>query len=179
LYFTCCKIVGVNPGADVETIKTAFRKSAKELHPDVNTSAKAHDYFIILQNAYQYLLDHPYIPPKDPYFNKQANRMSDNFGQSGYVKASFRQTYHIQRYTLREVLKKSFTARLLYVFFHVLFLSIGFFLIIRSAYDVFFISVDKQTDQFSAYISIFFGIFFGIMITSIFLYTGYTFLRDR
>ena len=60
MYFVCCKILGVKPGANLDTIKAAYRKSAKELHPDVNPSEKAQEYFIILKNAYQYLLTHQF-----------------------------------------------------------------------------------------------------------------------
>ena len=74
MYLFCCKILGVKPGADIETIKAAYRKSAKELHPDVSTSEKAHEYFTILQNAYEYLLNHPYIPPKDPAYKREVYR---------------------------------------------------------------------------------------------------------
>jgi curved DNA-binding protein CbpA len=179
LYLTCCKILGIKPGADVETIKAAFRKSAKELHPDVNTSAKAHDYFIILENAYQYLLDHPYILEKDRHFQAGGRNIHFTAGATHFAHNRFKQVYQIQRYTLRDVLKKSLTARIFYVIFHILFLAIGVFLIIRSVFDVIFYSVDKRTDPFSAYISIFIAICFGIMITSSFLYTGYIFIRDR
>jgi hypothetical protein len=178
MYLTCCKIVGVKPGADIEAIKSAYRKSAKELHPDVNSSSKAHDYFIILQNAYQYLLEHPYIPEKSANFSA-TNKKSNFSRRSDFKTASFSQVYHFQRYTLREVLKNSLTARILYIFFHILFLLIGFFMIIRSVYDILFFAVDERTDPVSAYISIFFAILFGIIITSVFLYTGYIFIRER
>jgi curved DNA-binding protein CbpA len=179
LYLTCCKILGIKPGADAETIKAAYRKSAMELHPDHNPSPKAHDYFIILQNAYEYLIEHPYVPLNDKVYSPDNRRRESSFSNSSARPASFRQVYHIQRYTLREVLNKSLMARVLYVGFHILFLIIGFFLIIRSVIDIIFYSVDERTDPFSAYISVGFAIFFGLVISSVFLYTGYSFIKER
>ena len=54
----CYKILGVSPKATIAEIKTAFRKKAKELHPDLskqeNLSTKA---FQKLLKAYQILCD--------------------------------------------------------------------------------------------------------------------------
>jgi hypothetical protein len=179
LYLTCCKILGIKPGADIETIKAAYRKSAKELHPDVNTSVKAHDYFIILQNAYRYLLDHPYTPLKEPSFKTYRQHPSFNKNVPRFTQNSFKQIYHIQRYSLYEVLKKSHTARILYILFHIIFLIIGLFLIIRSVSDVIKFAINKQATTFSADVSVIFAIFLGITITTIFLFTGYSYIRDR
>jgi hypothetical protein len=178
LYLTCCKILGIKPGADVETIKAAYRKSAKELHPDINPSEKAHYYFTILQNAYEYLLDHPEIPEKI----KSKNTTVADFQfktNSGFQTGRVKQMYIIRQYSLREVLKNSLTARILYIFFHIMFLSIGLFLIFRSIYDVVFFAVDERMNYFTAYLSIFVAIILGIMLTGIFIMTGYSYLKYR
>ncbi|MBA7582538.1 Chaperone protein DnaJ [subsurface metagenome] len=171
----------MEPGSDVDEIKSAFRKSAKEVHPDINESDKAHQYFIILQNAYQYLLDHPYSKEDIDYYRKkvvvhtQARKSQDSypFNFKGIKKNL------AERYTLEEVLQKSLIARILYVVFHILFLTIGIFLIVRSISDIFLYEVDERTDFFSAYFVILSAIFFGILITSIFLYSGFNFIRGR
>ncbi len=171
----------MEPGSEINEIKSAYRKSAKELHPDINDSEKAHQYFIILQNAYQYLLDHPYNKDDIETYRKiikdqvqQRSKKFDNSVNFGSTRKNF-----VDRYTLREVLKKSLTARILYVVFHVLFLTIGIFLIIRSIFDILFYEVDYRTNIFAAYFAIIGAFFFGIIITSIFLYTGINFLRRR
>lgn len=181
LYFECCKILGVEPGSDVEQIKSAFRKSAKELHPDLNDSEKAHQYFIILRNAYQYLLNHPYSKEdienyRQIVYEKTRMRASKTTGTVDFrrIRKNF-----VERYTLREVLKKSVTARILYVLFHILFLTIGLFLIVFSFHDIFFQEIDDRTNLFSAYFAILSAIVFGIILTSIFLYSGYNFLKRR
>ncbi|WP_306639637.1 J domain-containing protein [Sanyastnella coralliicola] len=50
-----CSILGVEKTASLEEIKKAYRKKARQLHPDVNKSPDAHDQFILLNEAYEYL----------------------------------------------------------------------------------------------------------------------------
>lgn len=181
MYFVCCKILGVAPGSDIEDIKAAFRKSAKELHPDINESEKAHQYFIVLQNAYQYLLDHPYDKNDIEFYRKtildKAKERSAQFSKSVNIRRIKRS--YAERYTLREVLNESLTARIIYILFHILFLTVGIFLIVQSIIDILFYEVDYRTNIFSAYSAIISAIFFGIIITSIFLYSGVNFIRNR
>jgi len=179
LYLVCCKILGVKPGSDQETIKAAYRKMAKELHPDVNTSDRAHEYFVILQNAYQYLTEHPHSVDEAMMLQKAAmirKRMGENKARGGNFPS---RNYVAERYTLTEVLNNSLTARILYIVFHVLFLCVGLLLIIRSVYDVLFYRFEDRTYIFSAYFAVTFGFIFGIVITAIFLYTGFMFIRNR
>ncbi|HLP51003.1 MAG TPA: J domain-containing protein [Chitinophagales bacterium] len=52
-------ILQIKPGASIAEIKAAYRKRAKELHPDRNTSPTAHQDFILLTEAYEYLSANP------------------------------------------------------------------------------------------------------------------------
>lgn len=51
------KILEVNRDATLEEIKQAYRAKAKLVHPDVNDSPKAHELFIIINDAYDVLSD--------------------------------------------------------------------------------------------------------------------------
>jgi hypothetical protein len=178
VYFISCKILGVEPGSDVETIKTAFRKLAKELHPDMNPSEKAHQYFIVAQNAYQYLLDHPYNKFEAELLLKQKNQVKFkpkvNFDQAIRYRPN-----PMSSKTLREILKSSLVARVIYSVFHVLFITVGIYLIYRPIYDFIFVPVDTRLTSYWAYFVLVFGFLFGLLITSIFLFTGIKFMRDR
>ena len=51
----CYALLRLRPDATPEEIKKAFRRRAKQLHPDQNPSADAHDQFIRLHEAYEIL----------------------------------------------------------------------------------------------------------------------------
>ena len=50
-------LLGVDPGATTEQIKKAYRKLAKQYHPDVNNSPDAADRFREITEAYDTLTD--------------------------------------------------------------------------------------------------------------------------
>jgi curved DNA-binding protein CbpA len=51
------KILGIQPGADADTVRKAYRNLAKTYHPDLNNSAQANAFFIELNEAYSTLND--------------------------------------------------------------------------------------------------------------------------
>ena len=51
------KILGISINASNEEIKKAYRRKAKKVHPDVNKTAKAHELFTMINEAYQVLTD--------------------------------------------------------------------------------------------------------------------------
>ncbi len=50
-------ILGVTQKATLDEIKKAYREKAKSLHPDVNDAQDAHEQFILLNEAYEYVLN--------------------------------------------------------------------------------------------------------------------------
>ncbi len=66
------QILGVTEKASLEELKRAYRKKALLLHPDRNPSPHAHDEFIFLTEAYEFLSklktgNRQYTPPTSPY----------------------------------------------------------------------------------------------------------------
>lgn len=51
------KILGVPSNTDADGIKKAYRERAKLLHPDRNKSENAHEHFVLLNEAYEYLIN--------------------------------------------------------------------------------------------------------------------------
>ncbi|RMG55368.1 MAG: J domain-containing protein, partial [Bacteroidetes bacterium] len=51
------RILGVSPQASAEEIKLAYRRLAKEYHPDSSAHGDAHARFLDLNEAYQTLSD--------------------------------------------------------------------------------------------------------------------------
>ena len=54
--FRYYQILGVPEQAGPEELKQAYRQKAKQLHPDRNKAPEAHGDFILLNEAYEYLL---------------------------------------------------------------------------------------------------------------------------
>jgi uncharacterized membrane protein len=50
------KILGLQSGSTVDEIKKAYRRKAREFHPDINPSPEAKDKFIIVTEAYEFLI---------------------------------------------------------------------------------------------------------------------------
>ncbi len=51
------RILGISEDADTREIKEAFRRKAKQWHPDINKEEGAHKKFIDINEAYMYLMD--------------------------------------------------------------------------------------------------------------------------
>jgi len=51
------KILEIQRTASVEEIKRAYRAKAKIVHPDVNNSPKANEIFLVINEAYETLID--------------------------------------------------------------------------------------------------------------------------
>lgn len=49
------QVLGLTKGASIGQVKKAYRKRAKLLHPDINKASNAHDQFIELNEAFEYL----------------------------------------------------------------------------------------------------------------------------
>ena len=68
-------ILGIEPGAEKDEIKAAYRKLAKQYHPDINKTTEANFRFIEVKEAYEYLMSHNYEPDPQPhpYFAEDFN----------------------------------------------------------------------------------------------------------
>ncbi|NND77409.1 MAG: J domain-containing protein [Flavobacteriales bacterium] len=78
------KILGLEKGADASEIKSAYRTKAKMYHPDKNSHPSAEEVFILVNEAYEMLIN----PPKsekgevDPEMRKKyygTSKAGENF----------------------------------------------------------------------------------------------------
>jgi len=54
--FDYYKVLGLGYGCSAEEIKKAYRKKARQCHPDVNHDPEAKDMFITITEAYEFLM---------------------------------------------------------------------------------------------------------------------------
>lgn len=54
-YYT---VLGIGPGSSLSEIKKAYRRKAKEYHPDINKSPGASERFIEINEAYEFFISH-------------------------------------------------------------------------------------------------------------------------
>ncbi|KAG2450634.1 hypothetical protein HYH02_004474 [Chlamydomonas schloesseri] len=74
-------VLGVEPSADATAIKSAFRKAAKLLHPDVSKSDDSEEEFIRVKEAYEILSDDRQRRAYDEQL-RQASRRRSSAGAS-------------------------------------------------------------------------------------------------
>lgn len=86
------KILGVTHNATPAEIKRAFRKKAKNLHPDQNPSEKAHEEFLELNEAVDFILE--LQKEKQKFFENKFN----DFGAAS--------SEHVWEHMVREKVKK-------------------------------------------------------------------------
>ena len=80
------QVLGLDAGASINQIKTAYRKKAKEFHPDINKEAGAHEQFILVNEAYEYLIK----------FHSNAHSKVSDFISAAEKVARFRKAWEQQ-----------------------------------------------------------------------------------
>ena len=76
---TYYNILGIPESAHAADIKRAYRQMAKQHHPDVSKSDKAHERFIMIEKAYATLSD----PTKRKYYDNGLNYLRNRRKDSG------------------------------------------------------------------------------------------------
>ena len=74
------EVLGVEKNADEKQIKSAFRRLAKEYHPDLNKSPDAPEKFKEVQEAYEVLSD----PEKRKTYDQFGHAAFDQNGNAGF-----------------------------------------------------------------------------------------------
>lgn len=58
-----CHYLGIAENATEEEVKKAYRMKAKQYHPDANGQIDTREIYYKIQEAYEFLLVHPYVAP--------------------------------------------------------------------------------------------------------------------
>ena len=68
-------ILGVKSDASLQEIKRAFRIRAKHIHPDVNKSVDAHEQFVLLNEAYEFLTRPKVFKTQEDWVRQEKERV--------------------------------------------------------------------------------------------------------
>ena len=151
MYMTCCKILGLNPGANQFEIKQAYRKMAKIYHPDLNPSPYANQEFVKIKNAFDYLVD--YNPLKSCYrsnsYRQQSNRRSYYARAGSFDRENYRKwqnhMHHARHNTKTEFdFRTTMFGKIVYYFFHALFILLGICILISPTLSVVSHGIDSD-----------------------------------
>ena len=88
------KILGVHEDASEEEIKKAYRKLARQWHPDVNKSPDAHERFIEISEAYEILIN--------PKSRKEYDAIRHGYNNENYYNEQRQQDFSRAQQTARE-----------------------------------------------------------------------------
>ena len=63
------ELFNLNESSTLEDIKKRYRKLAKEFHPDRNKDSNAHERFLLIKEAYEYLITNQFQNSQSVYFD--------------------------------------------------------------------------------------------------------------
>ncbi len=81
------KVLGIAPDSDIDKIKKAYRKKAREFHPDLNSSPGAEESFIQATEAYEFLITYREKIAKD---EAEYNKVIDDWKKYRQNKSRYR-----------------------------------------------------------------------------------------
>ena len=92
-------VLGVADGASKEEIKKAYRKLARQYHPDVNKDHGAEDKFKEIQRAYEVLSDDRKRNMYDTYGHAGVENGAGGFGvfPEGFYRGVHARTHRVSR----------------------------------------------------------------------------------
>ena len=170
MYKTCCYIIGVKPGADLETIKKAYRQKAKLMHPDVNTGPGAHREFLELSKAYEYLVQfHQLIDDIKAVAAAENKTYKDVKSRKYYTFRKAENDFFRNKINLLDTL----VGRIIFIFFHLVFLLIGIYMIVDPLLNLHKFEISAGFAIVSPLFTAFFSVIFGGIIIAVFVFSAF------
>ena len=137
-------ILGIRPGASKEELKKAYRKKALLFHPDKNKAADAHEKFVEITMAYEYLMKgttfiNTYSPTNDSSYSATVSAREEEaykeWQRQAKEKAERQAKYRYEKFKKEnEAFKRS-------VMYPLVVLMTSFSIFLTGAFALFFFSL--------------------------------------
>ena len=161
------EILGVSETANRQEIKLAYRKLAKKFHPDISKDPDAHEKFILVNEAYEFLTN----------LKLKEIRTSQNKSQTPPVEEIYKQWLRKERMKARaraaEEARRKFnefrkspiykTTQIIFTFYDVLSMIIGFIILVAIVTGIHISANSKEGITASNIAAFIFLCFLGLM----------------
>ncbi len=129
MYELYLSVLGLQKGASLKAIKSAYRKLSKLYHPDLNTDQEAHQKFIEITEAYQFLLRYSKSTHSSSTKQTSSNQSFDSWRAEArnYAKKRAYEEARLQQTLMRKILFSFNTLAFVIAFFNV-FLTVDYLL---------------------------------------------------
>lgn len=168
------KILELKPDSGILEIKRAFREMAKKFHPDLNDSPKAQEKFILVNEAYEFLMKYynqpgfrSTKPPEERYRDWVSREKA-----KARKRASQQAKTEFEKYRNSKLYR---TANLLYSIFDYFSLGIGLLIIFAAIFGLY---LQKDFQEGYTLASVIAGIFL-ILIGGLFVYFSIMSIKTR
>jgi len=142
MYSSYYQILQIPETAKIQEIKSAYRRLAKKFHPDLNKSPNAQDNFILVNEAYEFLIrlnTAPTITTRNRAQQKHSKeQVYKKWIEHERAKARARAAYEAKRKF--EQFRKSpiyKTTQIIYNFYDLFSISVGLLIIVASIIGLF------------------------------------------
>jgi hypothetical protein len=131
------QILGIPENSGMKEIKEAFRRKAKAFHPDINKSEGAHQHFLDINEAYNYLSElhtHGFDPANQTAMDEYYHQWVANERQQARARAAYRARMKFEEFKNSSVYK---TTSILSHMLDYFLMFIGVFIIIAGALNLY------------------------------------------
>jgi hypothetical protein len=162
------KTLGISANSGIPEIKSAYRRLAKKFHPDLNKSPDAQNKFILVNEAYEFLIRLKSAPTNYHKFPNQRKQNHDDLYRTWVeqerARARARATQEAKRkfddFKKSKVYK---TSQLIFTFYDVFSIIIGILIILASIGGIYTSYKSKDGVQISNIVAVVFLVFLGLM----------------
>jgi curved DNA-binding protein CbpA len=126
------QILGVSKDADSKTIKSAYRKLAKQYHPDISKEVDAEQKFAKIAEAYDVLSDNTKREQYDNYGSYDTEGFQKRYQNGNYDQgySNYDPRYSTQFRKMKSFKDRTLRGKLVFIMISLLILFLGIFIVL-------------------------------------------------